>query len=100
MAKLLSVLEDAAPEQLKRQKGWPKSASALSAELRRIAPNLRKLDPQIIVEFTRSRQARTVIITRGSYAERPKPSWPSSASPRDGRDAGDGESASTAQGAA
>jgi hypothetical protein len=40
---LLRALEDRASEQVRRRKGWPKSPGALSGQLKRLAPNLRKL---------------------------------------------------------
>jgi hypothetical protein len=63
MSELLEALEEEASEQTVRQRGWPKSASALSIELRRIAPNLRRLKPPIVLEFERTGQARKVKLT-------------------------------------
>jgi hypothetical protein len=41
--KLLARLNDTVPDDVRREKGWPRNARALSGALRRLAPNLREI---------------------------------------------------------
>jgi hypothetical protein len=50
-SELLNELSERADEKTQRQKGWPKTARALSNTLRRLAPNLRAIG--VAVEFNR-----------------------------------------------
>lgn len=59
---LLKLLADRAPEDVRRQKGWPTGARTLANALRRLAPNLRHAG--IDVTFDRANdRARSRIIT-------------------------------------
>lgn len=60
-AELLADLENYADEKTRKLKAWPASSRALSSDLRRVAPNLREAD--IDLEFSRSKRARTVVLT-------------------------------------
>lgn len=89
-AELLSIFNEAAEEATTRLRAWPKSPSALSGALRRLAPNLREIGIQ--VTFERSGGSRQITIRTG----RKTPSSPSSPSSRhgfgDGSDGRDGDS--------
>ncbi len=49
-SELLEALELKAEERLKRSRGWPKSARALSGMLRRLAPNLRATGVEVTMD--------------------------------------------------
>lgn len=76
---LLPRLADRCPETVTKAKTWPKSARTLSADLRRLAPNLR--DIGITVTFDREpggKRARTITITQNrTEAHSSVPSVPS-----------------------
>ncbi|QDU44250.1 hypothetical protein Mal52_27280 [Symmachiella dynata] len=55
-------LEDIADQRVVKQKGWPKLPHFLSGEMRRIAPNLRRIGYD--VEFNKSGSRRLIHITR------------------------------------
>jgi hypothetical protein len=58
---LLETLSRVAGERVVNRKDWPKKPHVLSCELRRIAPNLRRIG--ISVEFVRNRCKRTITIS-------------------------------------
>ena len=60
---LLTELSELAGENVARSKNWPKSPSALSGELRRLAPSLRRGEPPILIEFERDASGRTIRIS-------------------------------------
>lgn len=62
-SELLARLTEDVDDFTARQRGWPKSASALSGALRRLAPNMREIGIQI--EFERSGKSRTISIRTG-----------------------------------
>jgi hypothetical protein len=58
---LLGELACLAGESVSRSRGWPKSANALSGQLRRIAPNLRRAGVEVVFDRgTDSGRARTI----------------------------------------
>jgi hypothetical protein len=63
---LLAALNAAASETAKPQ-GWPKRAHTLSAELKRLAPSLRRIG--ISVDFDRNTKRRTVILTKATMPD-------------------------------
>lgn len=90
LAELVEIVGDGAA----RAKVWPKSPSALSGALRRLAPNLRRAIPPIEIEFDReggSRGGRRLIRVRRMEWVRNGASPPSPPSPGDAGDAGDGD---------
>ncbi len=70
---LLKALEARVDEAVTRRKDWPKTASNLGTDLRRLAPDLRKVEA-IIVTFERDGKARTYRLVQ----VRETPSSPSS----------------------
>jgi hypothetical protein len=85
MTDLLATMIEISDERTTRQEGWPKNARTLSSELRRIAPNLRKLDPPILIDFGRSHSPRRLTIKLGKLASSSSPA--SSEDAQDARDA-------------
>lgn len=75
VTELLSVLTDSTDEDMTRQRGWPKSASALSGALRRLAPNLREIG--ISMDFDRDARTRRRTVKIRSVKEPSQPSQPS-----------------------
>jgi hypothetical protein len=61
---LLQRLADYADEEQRRQRGWPKSASALSGRLRRLAPNLRAVGVEVEFQQTGGRGSRRLVVIR------------------------------------
>jgi hypothetical protein len=61
---LLQRLADYADEEQRRQRGWPKSASALSGRLRRLAPNLRAIGVEVEFRQTGGRGSRRLVVIR------------------------------------
>ena len=59
---LLVLLASHAGEEAVRQRGWPTSASRLSVELRRLAPNLREVGIEIEVDFKLPASRRGIAI--------------------------------------
>lgn len=59
-SELLQSLEGSVDEQIKRRREWPKSPSALSSHLRRLAPNLRAIG--VNVEWVRDGRTRQIRI--------------------------------------
>jgi hypothetical protein len=55
---LLELLDEWVGDEARRRRDWPKSASALSNKLRRLAPNLR--DAGLEIEFDRTEKARNI----------------------------------------
>lgn len=53
---LLHQVERFVDDETKRKKSWPKSASALGGQLRRLAPNLRAIGISVDFELRRSRE--------------------------------------------
>jgi putative DNA primase/helicase len=60
---LLAELSELAGENVPRSKAWLKSPSALSGELRRLAPSLRRAEPPLLIEFERDASGRTIRIS-------------------------------------
>ncbi len=58
----LEELSEIVGKNTARSKEWPKSPSALSGDLRRLASNLRRADPALEIEFTREGQSRRRVI--------------------------------------
>jgi hypothetical protein len=58
LEELVGIVGDGAA----RSKVWPKSPSALSGALRRLAPNLRRANPPLKIEFDREGKSRSRII--------------------------------------
>lgn len=88
---LLEALNELVGERLQRSKVWPKNASALSGALRRLAPNLRRAEPPIEVEFKRESGARTLEIKKiGSEKGRHRRHQRHQTGVNDGDDANDG----------
>ena len=84
---LLRALEDLVEEQVRRHRDWPKSAAVLGTELRRLAPDLRKVE-HIDVQFAPHHGSRRNI---SLVRIRESPSPPSHAKDNwDGRDSQDG----------
>ena len=63
---LLAKLVEEVGEGASRSKAWPKSPAALSGALRRLAPNLRRASPPVVIEFDREGKAGRRIIRVGS----------------------------------
>ena len=55
MTDLLGELVERVTPTIARSKEWPKSPSVLSGALRRLAPNLRRADPPVEIDFDRER---------------------------------------------
>jgi Domain of unknown function (DUF3854) len=67
MSDLLARLEELASELVTRQRGWPKSARALSGHLRRLAPNLRTAGIEIEHDKKgRGRERRAIVRLKAS----------------------------------
>jgi hypothetical protein len=62
---LLAELTEIAGDGIARAKVWPKSPSALSGALRRLAPNLRRADPPLEIEFDREGKVGRRVIRVG-----------------------------------
>ena len=101
-AELLGLLNQRVEDSIRRQRGWPTTARALSGALRRIAPNLRA--GGISVDFLpRSGRQRRMAIRREPERIGKQPSQPSPSSstaetldfPGDGTRDGDGTSEQT-----
>jgi len=69
---LLKALEDRVTEQVRRAKAWPKGPRALSGQLKRLAPNLRKLGWD--ADRDRSSKRRFWIISRRDDGRGSQPS--------------------------
>jgi hypothetical protein len=65
-SELLELLTRIIPEPLVRERGWPKSARALSGKLRRAAPPLRKVGIDVAFVKEGHDRVRTIIITAQS----------------------------------
>jgi hypothetical protein len=61
-SELLEQLVDVAGESIARSKTWPKAPNALSGALRRLAPNLRRGEPGIAIDFDREGNGRQRVI--------------------------------------
>ena len=59
-SELFDVLQRRASDQVKRQKAWPKSASALAGQLKRLAPNLREAGWSVDYQRQSSRRLWTI----------------------------------------
>ncbi len=66
---LMGLLENEADERLTKQRGWPKRPNLLSSELKRIAPNLRRMG--IDIEFRKSGRRLIRIIRTGTQRSTP-----------------------------
>jgi hypothetical protein len=64
--KLLARLNDAVPDHVRREKGWPRTARALSGTLRRLAPNLREIgiDVAFLGQQGESRERMILVSSR------------------------------------
>jgi hypothetical protein len=73
---LLDKLVGIVGEGAARSKVWPKAPNALSGELRRLAPSLRRADPPIAIEFDRKTGGGRVIrVSQMEWVDkRPSPS--------------------------
>ncbi|MHB9089952.1 MAG: DNA polymerase, partial [Chloroflexota bacterium] len=93
-ADLLAVLDVAAEEHTRREKTWPRTASALSGKLRRLAPDLRASG--VLVEFgqTSGAYSRKVITIRKDSDGGDAPTHPDAGTPTPTQQ-GPGASAST-----
>lgn len=58
---LLNALQERTPEKVQKQRDWPKKSNALSGQLRRIAPNLRRMGVEIELDG-RDRDTRRKVI--------------------------------------
>lgn len=65
---LLAALDDQVGETVTRSRSWPRSARALSSALRRLAPDLRVEDIEVV--FTRNESRRVIAIQKGGDSER------------------------------
>ncbi len=77
MTDLLGELVERVTPTIARSKEWPKSPSVLSGALRRLAPNLRRADPPVEIDFDRERDTiaagSSVWANQNGYAkERPQ----------------------------
>jgi hypothetical protein len=90
---LLAELTEIAGDGAARAKVWPKSPSALSGALRRLAPNLRRADPPLEIEFDREgKVGRRVIRVGPLESVRERPSAASATHGQaDGADGADGD---------
>ncbi len=80
---LLDGLVELVTPTIARSKSWPKSPAALGGDLRRLAPNLRRADPGLEIEFDREpRTGRRIIRLRELEWVCKSPSRPSPASPQ------------------
>jgi hypothetical protein len=64
--KLLTRLNDTVPDDVRREKGWPRNARALSGTLRRLAPNLREIgiDVTFLGQQGESRERMILVSSR------------------------------------
>jgi hypothetical protein len=85
LEELVAIVGDVAA----RSRVWPKSPSALSGALRRLAPNLRRGVPPLDVEFGRDANQRVIRVTRLEWVPE-TPSSPSHTAANDADDANDG----------
>jgi hypothetical protein len=99
-AQLLKALEDHLGDQVRRPRGWPKGPRALSGQLKRLAPNLRKLGWD--ADRDRSSKNRSWIICRRDDGSGSQPSQQAGCNPMPtdadccepiGNDANDGNDA-------
>jgi hypothetical protein len=58
---LLEALNCLATDEAKREKGWPGGANILSGVLRRIAPNLRRVGMEVILDNRNARRRKIII---------------------------------------
>jgi hypothetical protein len=82
---LLVALAEVVGDGASRAKVWPKSPAALSGSLRRLAPNLRRAEPGLEIEFDREAGRRLIRLTLLERV-RKSSSSASSASSRHGTD--------------
>jgi hypothetical protein len=88
LEELVAIVGDGAA----RSKVWPKSPSALSAALRRLAPNLRRAEPPLAIEFDREgKKGRRVIRVMPMEWVCDRASAASARQPADGADGADGD---------
>jgi hypothetical protein len=94
-SELLAVLNEGAEDAITRLKAWPKSPSALSGALRRLAPNLREIDVEIDFEREGKDRRRVIRVRKSAEKERPPrpPRPPGTDEPpsADGADGADGD---------
>jgi hypothetical protein len=64
--KLLARLNDTVPDDVRKEKGWPRNARALSGALRRLAPNLREIgiDVTFLGQQGESRERMILVSSR------------------------------------
>ena len=62
-SEMLSCLTAIAGEKVAKEKGWPKKPNALSHELRRLAPNLRKIGVDVRLDDS-TKKKRLISIER------------------------------------
>jgi hypothetical protein len=82
---LLKALEDRVGDEVIKRRDWPKTAQQLGTELRRLAPDLRRVEKIEITFATRHGSGRTVLVVRN----RDSMSQPSQ--PSQDRDNGDND---------
>ncbi len=75
-SELLAIVNDGTPDELQRDRAFPKSAGRLSAHLRRIAPGLRRAGWDIVLPTTGGRRGRTIRITPSSATGQQRPVTP------------------------
>ncbi len=63
---LLDELNRHIAEEQRRERGWPKRANQLSAQLRRLAPNLRRMGISVIHDRSSGSGQRVVVLTRNA----------------------------------
>jgi energy-coupling factor transporter ATP-binding protein EcfA2 len=65
-ADLLSLLHNAAPDEVRRERTWPKDATRLSGRIRRIAPAWRRVGLEVVLPETGGRGGRIISVKQRS----------------------------------